>query len=103
MYENDIFSLCETSNAFIYAFPPLQTPFSHPRPFKPNQNNVFFSRFVRFSSSVHLYQKDSHTTGTTKRSMTAYDEIWSTETVPTALTHPAREHYKTHILCEFTI
>ena len=71
LYENDIFSLCETPNAFIHAFCHSQIHFHQRGPLKLIKNNVeMFSRCVKFN----LYSQGRHATGATKRSIIVYDE-----------------------------
>ena len=79
-YENDVFSLCETSNAFIHVFfLPFRNPFSSVRIVKIDFNNAeIFHVLLGLSPVWNRYPKGSHTTGPatcTKGSIIAYDEI----------------------------
>ena len=55
-YENDIFSLNETSNGFIHAFCLSKIHFHKPGSFKLIKNAEIFSRFVKFISNEIIIQ-----------------------------------------------
>ena len=58
-YENDMVSLCETTNVFISAFLYFKNTFSSVRTFLIDLNNVeIFKCFVRFISSVESLSKE---------------------------------------------
>ena len=69
-YENDMFSLCETSNAFIDAFCYSKIHSHQPGPLKSIKTML---------KSLHILlgfiSKGSLTKGATKRSIITYDEI----------------------------
>ena len=75
-YENGMFSLCETSNAFIDAFCYSKIHFHQSGPFRLIKT-MFNSLHVLLglSSVWNRYPTDSHTKRSTKRSTIAYDEI----------------------------
>ena len=73
---NDMFSLCEASNAFIGANCYSKIHFHQSGPFKLIKTMFKSSHVVLGSSPVcNRYPKGSHTKGATKRSIIAYDEI----------------------------
>ena len=57
MYENDMFLLCETSNALIGGFCYSKIHFHPLEPFKSIKTMLKSSRFVRFISSMELLSK----------------------------------------------
>ena len=73
VYENDIFSLCETSNEFTHAFCLTKVHFHHSGLLKLNA--VIFSLLLGSSPVWNRYPKGSHTTLASKHSIIAYDEI----------------------------
>ena len=70
-YENDIISLCETSNELIHGFCLSKVHFRHSGPLK--LINLFALLYL--SPVWNRYPKGSQTTSATKRSMIAYNEI----------------------------
>ena len=70
-YENDIISLCETSNELIHGFCLSRVQFRHSGPSK--LINLF--ALLCLSPVWNRYPKGSHTTSATKRSMIASNKI----------------------------
>ena len=113
-YENDMLLLFETTNVFINAFCNSKIHFHQSGPFKLLKKQCwnlkcFFQCGIIIQRVVTI-----HGVPSVQLSRMMYLQIefaknkclgtiWSTEMMPTAWTHPAREHYKTLISCDLTI
>ena len=74
IYENDMFLLCETSNAFIGAFCYSKIHFHPSGPFK-SIKTMLKSLHVLLGPVWNCYPKVGHKKVTTLRSIIAYDDI----------------------------
>ena len=70
---NDMFSLCETPNTFIDTFCYSKIHFHQSGPFKLIKT-IFLHILLGLSLVWNYSPKGSHTKGTTKRLIIAYDE-----------------------------
>ena len=60
-YEKDMFSLCETSSAFIDTFSYSKIHFHQSGPFKLIKTMLFLHVFFRFISSMETFSKGEST------------------------------------------
>ena len=83
MYENDMFLLCEISNAFIGAFSYSKSHFYPSGSFKSIKTML---------KSLHVLLGLSPVWNCYPKGCLSF--IWYTVKIPVAWTYPAREHYK---------